>query len=326
VATHVDVYVDRGAGGTGDGTSWTNAYTSLDTALAAKQKNISTATGSDEVYHFNCRQTGATKDTAYVRVANTWVTDATGYLIIECTDGTYYLDVAVNQAVIINTAYCRLIGLYIDNADSANADGAAIYVGTTGGDVRIDSCKILGVTAGTAGRCIQVGGGNTHIFNCVLLNADVGVSVDWVVENANTVNVFNCTIYNMTAYGLDRNTATMVAANCVVALTGNDFDGTIDIDNCASDDGDGTAPQTLNAASNYAAEFTNAPGADFSLVVGSVCINNGLSDPSSGKYSDDIVGTARGASWDVGAYEYVAAGGGGSVVPQIMMHYARLRK
>jgi len=65
---------------------------------------------------------------------------------------------------------------------------------------------------------------------------------------------------------------------------------------------------------DWSDELTD-PGTDFSLVVGSNSIGNGTDNPGSGLYSDDIIGTARTSTWDIGAFEYLApATGGGQLI------------
>jgi len=77
------------------------------------------------------------------------------------------------------------------------------------------------------------------------------------------------------------------------------------IDHCCSDDGDGTNAQGPSGGS-WANEFTT-PGTDFSLLAGGNCVGNGTDDPGAGLYSDDIIGTARNTTWDIGAFEIAAA-------------------
>ena len=95
--------------------------------------------------------------------------------------------------------------------------------------------------------------------------------------------------------------------NCVSVGNTNDFELTgasISIYNCASDDGDGTNAQVLVSTNNYEDEFVDYVNNNFALVVDSVCIGNGLDDPGSGLYDDDIVGTQRSSTWDIGPHEY----------------------
>jgi hypothetical protein len=67
---------------------------------------------------------------------------------------------------------------------------------------------------------------------------------------------------------------------------------------------------------DWSQDVIDVDNGDFSLVADGNCIGNGTDDPSSGLYSDDIIGTARTSTWDIGAFEYVAAppASGGQVI------------
>ena len=97
----------------------------------------------------------------------------------------------------------------------------------------------------------------------------------------------------------------MTATNCVAGNCTDDFNGTITIANCCSDDGDGANPQGPLGA-DWDNEFTDKDNGAFSLLVGGNCVGNGTDDPGSGLYSDDIIGTVRTSTWDIGAFEYGA--------------------
>lgn len=77
---------------------------------------------------------------------------------------------------------------------------------------------------------------------------------------------------------------------------------------------DVATPPTGFTQVTYANQFTTTTDAtrDFRTKAGANSIGAGTVDTTSLPDADDIVGTARGASWDVGFFQYVAAGGGGT--------------
>ncbi len=89
MASTVKWYVDPDVvAGDGSGDSWTNAYASLAAFEAAEAKDISTGTGSNEIYRVNCRSLSGSDDTT----AFEWsghTTDSTGYIIVtgDAADG-----------------------------------------------------------------------------------------------------------------------------------------------------------------------------------------------------------------------------------------------
>jgi hypothetical protein len=119
--------------------------------------------------------------------------------------------------------------------------------------------------------------------------------------------------------------------NLAIFNNNDDFGGSqiggATIDYCASDDGDGTnAIDWDSEATDWAANFTDYSNGDFSVKDTSADIYQAGTDLSS---SDgiwrDIAGNERSATPCIGAFEYVAAGGGLSI-PVAMMYYNNLRR
>lgn len=120
-----------------------------------------------------------------------------------------------------------------------------------------------------------------------------------------THKVYNCVI-NGCQYGVHRTNGTSIAKNCSVFNNNDDFYGTITIDHCASDDGDGTNPI---AVSNWADEFHNASylaDVDFSLKNTSVLLDAGVGPSIDSEVpTDDILEYGRsGDTATVGPFEH----------------------
>jgi len=132
--------------------------------------------------------------------------------------------------------------------------------------------------------------------------ADAGIMDDW---GSGAWLVYNSNIAGNTNEGFDYNGTggTFHIYNCTSFDNGTDFDGTFDaITTCADDDGDGSV--VLDNSNDYENEFTDYSNWDFSIVdAGSGLDEAGTDDPGTGLYSDDITGTARSSTWDIGAHE-----------------------
>lgn len=217
----------------------------------------------------------------------------------------------------------RLIGLEIYQVSTADSIRRCIQYnsgGTTVNNYRIGECIIRSAPSagGASSRDgIEVGGsggfGSTFvIYNTIIYGggssaSSIGVTM---ADGSYTLTILNCTIYNW-GLGVDEASGIVQITNSVVAENTTDFNAFGDpttIDNCASDDGTGSNPQTLSGT--RANDFTDVANGDFSLVSGSVCIGNGLDDPGSGLYSTDIVNFLRTSIWDISAFEFVVVGGG----------------
>lgn len=174
---------------------------------------------------------------------------------------------------------------------------------TTG--IEFDGC-IVNVANIGRGFAIANAANDYSIYNSYIYGG--GVAGDGInVSNTSTMKIYNCTIEGFAGDGIESGGTTICEVyNSAVFNNDDDFDdGTIAIiDHCASDDGDGTNPQTLNSASNYINEFTNFVSGDLTLVEGGVCVDNAATDPSSGLYDYDILNNVRTVPWDIGAFMY----------------------
>jgi len=185
--------------------------------------------------------------------------------------------------------------------DNANSDGATFAIHTE---------------TGNATDAI-------HVWNCAAFDVQTsaynstGFLAQWW---AGVGTVFqNCNAYNYTSgftYG--------EVDNCVAHSCGTAFSSirTSESTNNASDDG--TAPDTNEVDLSGIAHgdiWTDAPNGDFSLVPGSALIDQGAD--LSGNFTKDIAGVDRGATWDIGVWEYVEEGVG---IPVFMHHYQQMMR
>lgn len=330
-------YVDTGSDAAGDGTTPatssgdnTHAYQSLNQAEAGEQQDLTAGGGSTMTFHGN-RTNGGGEDTAIV-VFDGWTT-ASGQDITAIGDdfpadgipdgakSIFHTNDAIANMFSVREDFVNLQKLQIkvtDTGSSTIVGIVQILVGA-GAILNVDSCIITGVLSGTGSVTgIRAGDadGTINAFNTIIIDfvsgADSGMRA--FVTEGGTMNCFNCTSEG-NRYGYWEISGTMNCHNCVAANSFDDFNGTPTVvDYCASDDGDGTNAQAPNGGV-WTNEFTNLAGEDYSLKSGGNCVGNGTDDPGSGLYSDDIIDTARSSTWDIGAFEFVAAPApGGQVI------------
>lgn len=197
----------------------------------------------------------------------------------------------------LNSSGNSRVGLYLDSIgdDSYVSKNIIKFSGTGTGCYGIR-------TNGDAGQ-------SDYIFNNLVYGFSTTGS--WGINISQNISeegfIYNNTVYGCTV-GIQSASSDATVINNVSAENGDDFFGTFTtIDFNASDDGDGTNAQTLSAT--RADDFADVTIDDYSIVSGSVCVENGADDPGSGLYSDDIVGIARSSAWDIGAFELVAVVG-----------------
>jgi len=232
----------------------------------------------------------------------------------------YRFEVSTDENIEIYENYVRLVGIQVLN-NSPSIAFHAIYFKAIGssGVGKVDKCIIKSDQA--IGIKIADSDWNVEITNSVIYDCDEpGV----LITTATSVDIFNCIIATGSAsYGISQVVGTVTVTNCAVFNNSTDFDGTITATYTASDDtkaGTGNIDWD-NGATDWANNFEDYANGDFHLKsTAPDLIDAGTPQTSAGLWRG-IDGNERGASWDIGADEYVSAGP--SISIPVIMHHLR---
>lgn len=330
-AANIIKYVDPDAVGAGNGTSWADAYTTLNQCVSDNEQDLTD--GGGDVFHAYCRSSSGGDDTTAV-IIDDWTTSATNPIIVheDGTDGgdgacddvngqydesKYVLKVANNHNI-SNFQFADFIGLQI--YQDGGAVKHCIQVQSVGGTktTNVSYCVIyIDNTSACNGIYINDATDTLKAWNTIIYS-DKTDAVGVQSNNSSACELYNCTIRGFW-YGCNRVAGTMSVKSCAVFAnhaSGADFNGTITVDRCASDDATGTNARTLDSSGSpaYATEFTDHPAGDFTLIAGGECAGYGATDQGGLGYSDDIAGTTRTVVWDISAFEIAAAAAAGQVI------------
>lgn len=327
------------------------AFTSMSACEAAAQTANADLTG-DGVETWICETGGLADGTACTIDGRT--TTAGDYIDIYAhashrhagvwSDSKYRMELTNSSVLLIKENYVRVTGLQIKLTSNNTSGYNAIYIGTIdagGSDIKVDRCIVKGDVASNTSStaCYGIRSDDTDatvtVTNCIvygILNSAATPEGRGIGCTNGAVTASNCTVYG-TRFGLYRSAGTMTATNCVSFGNSDDFFGTITATYIASDDyDDWTGKQDISPggaeATDWASYFENYATGDFRPKSGSPVIEtaDGTGMPSTCAY--DAAGTARPATvtdWDIGALEYVATGGGASVIPLVMHHLKQMR-
>jgi hypothetical protein len=257
-------------------------------------------------------------------VINGFITDATHYLkiITDASNRALKTGISASRYILNTGAAAQSIEIvdghvWVDGLQIQGNDGKyALYTHDipAGGWLKVSNCYITnsyGIVQNSANE-------TTYCWNTIFSGNNRG-TLGW----AGNSYFYNCTKCNGASDGMEFDAGTHTIINCAVFNNADDFDtagATVTIDHCASDDGDGTNDVAESGGgATWTGDFVDAANGDFTLKSTSGLVGTGTDNPGSGLYSDDIDSVARTSTWDIGADEYVAAGG--SIVPLAMHHY-----
>ncbi len=229
------------------------------------------------------------------------------------TCGTNYV-----TPIIASSTHLRLTKLQIENTNS----NAGCVSG--GGNLRADRCifeaqppgQVVTLNSGdiasnslivnrrssSAGPAVTLSGGG-ELYNCTLA-ATASTGAVALSGNYGVPAVRNCAIFGFTAIKTGGNSPTYTTCATDVASPPSGFTGSL----------------------SFSSQFENTSDStrDFRVKSGAGLINAGTTDSTYA--ATDIAGTSRpsGASYDIGCWEFVAGGGGGSSVGAARSYLAQL--
>ncbi len=308
----------------------TGDYASLNAANTGLAQDLTD--GGGDTMEITCQATDDDIDSTAVTITG-WTTGAGNTIAvasgasdrassagISATEYLLELDAGSTSVILVDESYVTIDGLQIHHTAVGNS-GHGIRLASAITNCEISNCYISQNDAGTS-ILINDASVTVDIWNCVCFNpATSGASEGIYIAVANTVNIYNCTVYGSDD-GIERDAGTVTVINCAVFNNLDDFDGTMTIDHCASDDNDGTNNVAGNEAdATWSTDFADAANGDFTLLTGSPLKGGGIDDPGSGLFDDDINGDTRTSTWDIGADEYIAPGGGSPGAILLMDHF-----
>ncbi|GAF87961.1 unnamed protein product, partial [marine sediment metagenome] len=229
----------------------------------------------------------------------------------------------VSTDIDIETSYTR-----VHDMQWSNPGNICIRISTTNPDIYIYNNIIRPSESNSSEGIINSdsGSGTHYYYNNVIYrpyNSDHGqtVGIHNTSSFSGTLNIFNNTITGFHKAGVeDDATGVTNIYNCAFFNNGSDIisDGNTvqTVSNCATDVGGGQGANGVDISGTWDSTcFTDAGGTgpDFSVQdVDSPLYNTGDGTVPDAIFTDDIIGTTRGPAvgdWDIGAFEFAAAGG-----------------
>lgn len=306
-------------------------YTSL-SAAEAGEDDYGDLVSRDEWMHFSCY---AMQDTATV-IIDGWTTDSTRYILVDTPsterhDGKwnaskYRMEVNAWAAILESTeSYTKITGLQFKYTGSGNENMVQLTAGGT------FSYNIMYDPLFLHSYLLRIGA-PTDIFNNLFYQNSVDADLRYGIRSYSW-SVTSSKVYNNTFQNMNVGIIAQASGNNVLAKNnlfrsvttpcsgtfsaGTDYNATDAASMGYTVTGGGNTHDRLNQTFTFVDEAAD----DFHLASSDAGAKDyGVSDPGSGLFSDDIDGQTRSGSWDIGADEYIAAGGG-PVIPVFMNQY-----
>lgn len=220
---------------------------------------------------------------------------------------------STDAIIIINDDYTRISYVQVKNTHATNG-GSAVKSSNTG--CYAEQVVCVG-TAGAFNHGVELASAAT---NCVLNNVVAHTCQNGISVGSGTGTVIsNCTTVANRRAGLSSASSAALAVKNHYSGGNTSFNyvegGSANIASWTfttsmSSNTESTETGLTNSIAYTTANFTNVTAAseDLHLVSGSALIDQGTD--LSGAFTVDIDGVTRTGTWDIGADEYVAAGGG----------------
>ena len=335
---YVDVDAEVGGDGTTAGlTGGTCAYKSQNIAEAALP---ATLTDAWEIICGSAHANHTADSTA--TIFNGTTTSEANYIDIYASvgsrhagvwsDSKYRLKVSGSHCLDIYNFYVRIDYLQVELTSTAGnlaAINLNAHPSSAANEIRITNCLLRGVVSGGSGTAcagIRVYESNfaatvLKCWNCISYNF-YNSTYPNDSSNVGYVNLYGvATFQNCTAYrcgtGYKKNsTYSITCTNCLSvgnAVNANyiDFSGTITQSYNISSDTTSDGTGSIDSQSLTDIDFISTTAGSEDLHIQSTSTAVGAGTDLSGSFTLDIDGETR-VAWDIGADEYIAAGGGGN--------------
>lgn len=316
VLRYVNTASTPGGDGTTNATSGANrAYASLSEWESNEQTDLVT---DGDTHRVVCE--GATADSTALTLDG-WTTGASNDITIETDaddangrhEGTwstshYRIVLSNDWTNIVNILenYVSFIGIQYENT-SASGSGNLRYGATGNGALTVSHCICKNsVSTALGGIALdQVSGTiNYKIYNNVIYDAGVGINIKSGQDDDGFIA--NNTIVDCTTgiKGVGYNYGGLSFYNNICNGNTTDYDLTQSSPTTSNNiSEDTTSPDT--SYRSKAVTFNDESGDDFSLGAADTNAKDAGTDRSA-DFTDDILGTTRSGTWDIGAFEYVS--------------------
>ena len=311
-------YLDTGASGVNDGSSWTDAWESWDDMIADL-----TALTAETIIHV--RRSGAGGKATRTTYASAFGWSGAYNLTIEVeeldyadtefddTKATFLLTSGGSHLLTGLGGNLTIRGLQFERYENNRDNGSCLqFVNPGARTVTVEDCYFKSDTYGASSwqygiMAYNVPGFNLKVSNCIFDGFKNGVvSHGGIYWNGTAAYFYNNLFVNCyTGIYQDENP---VVRNCL--FSGNTYDELVDGTNfqyCAT-----TAASIPGSNNRVSQTFTFVSGTDFALDAADAGAKDYGTDLSGDTYypiTTDMVGTVRSGDWDIGPFEYVAAGG-----------------